>query len=310
MCLNSNLKAPLHTQLNCLDLSLTSVPQCASLFPELILPVVVQIVLLCIQVSMMNQPPEMNNTGSKNSYAKTLTYQPTSHPSGHEAHPSKRRHLQLASPDDNPNGAPVIITLTTSEEEEELPSQGKSSSFESWGSKARSAFVTSLESNMGPFVQGTTKWTTTGELHIYPTMQSQKIKLLEMENHDGHYISCRVPKSESIVRGIIRIPASYEEEELKEELKGSNVVDVKSFSKGSSTATQIVCLTFNSDSTPETISIAHEIFRVSKFVPRPNQCFNCWGFRHVKSECKNKTKCRRCSQPHDCLITKCKADSC
>jgi len=112
------------------------------------------------------------------------------------------------------------------------------------------------------------------------------------------------------MRGIIRVPASYEEKALKEELAEMNVVDVKSFSKGANTVTQIVCLTFNTDSIPETVCIAHEIFQVSKFIPRPNQCFNCWGFRHVKAECKNKTKCRRCSQTHDCLLTKCKADIC
>lgn len=198
----------------------------------------------------------------------------------------KRKKLMADCFDGPATGGPVIISPV-----------GDVSSFRGLDLKARSNFIDELVEEFGPIKKGT-RWTANGELMIYPTMKNQKKKLLDLRFHGGLSVSCQLSKSEQSARGIVRVPVSFSEEDLKEALADQGVVDVKRFHKGEGATkkpTPIVSISFNSPKLPAGIFLAHERFRVERFIPRPMQCINCWDFGHRSDSCPNKRRCRRCS---------------
>lgn len=71
---------------------------------------------------------------------------------------------------------------------------------------------------------------------------------------------------------------------------------------------QMVLITFQGLTLPEFIFINRVRCPVEKYIPPVVQCFNCFLYGHTATQCKGKTKCRRCGKPHvgDCTeITTC-----
>ena len=44
--------------------------------------------------------------------------------------------------------------------------------------------------------------------------------------------------------------------------------------------------------------MAHEIFPVKQFIPRPALCRKCWTFGHPEETCTSPPTCKQCSQTH------------
>ncbi|CAF4918509.1 unnamed protein product [Pieris macdunnoughi] len=69
--------------------------------------------------------------------------------------------------------------------------------------------------------------------------------------------------------------------------------------------TQTVVLTFQGQTLPERIFSCHSSLRVETYQLPTIQCLNCCRFGHVKSQCRSKPRCFRCTLAHpgdDCNI--------
>ncbi|GAB0093885.1 Zinc finger, CCHC-type [Sergentomyia squamirostris] len=94
------------------------------------------------------------------------------------------------------------------------------------------------------------------------------------------------------------------DEELKEELKEDNVVDVKRIQKTCNVNGQkrkkdtgTFVLTFNSPKLPQRIESYYYPLKVREFIPNPIRCNGCQIYGHIEANCKSKKKiCGNCSQ--------------
>ncbi|KZS10385.1 Uncharacterized protein APZ42_025160 [Daphnia magna] len=109
--------------------------------------------------------------------------------------------------------------------------------------------------------------------------------------------------SEASVRGIIRnVPLKDSEEDLLSLLVDQGVTKVQRFSyiasDGSRQPLKTVTLSFSTPYLPHEVIMAHEIFPVRQFIPRPALCRKCWIFGHPEETCKATPSCKQCSQHH------------
>ena len=71
------------------------------------------------------------------------------------------------------------------------------------------------------------------------------------------------------------------------------------FRDGQRRDTDLLVLTFNTTSLPETLNIGWLRKDVRVFIPNPLRCYNCQRFGHGSSTCKYSARCFRCGQaPH------------
>lgn len=113
------------------------------------------------------------------------------------------------------------------------------------------------------------------------------------------------------VRCVVSNPDIYHvsEQILKEQFAAQGVVDVHRICKGNGTAkakTSSVVLTFEGTSFPANVKFGLLRIQTRPYYSLPLQCYNCYGYGHGKTGCKNKTRCRVCSGVHD-IATKCRA---
>ena len=104
-------------------------------------------------------------------------------------------------------------------------------------------------------------------------------------------------------RGVIRSQELEKEPNPEEKLKPQNITGVHRVSrkKGETTVqTQTYFLTFCTPNPPEYVDVGYERCKVSLFVQRPMQCYNCQRFGHTKQKCKSNPVCGRCGhESHD-----------
>ena len=60
-----------------------------------------------------------------------------------------------------------------------------------------------------------------------------------------------------------------------------------------------ILMTFSMEKLPEHIMINHSRIKVKNFLQRPKQCFICFDYGHVSSNCTNKKRCYVCSGEDD-----------
>jgi len=199
------------------------------------------------------------------------------------------------------SGAPIIVQLSS----EPL-------TFRSMNLTEKKKFITGLIELIGQVRPGT-KWTQRGDLYIFPTTNRQKELLLQQKCVSGYQISCSLCKTEQEVRGVVyNVPPNNTEEELLELLSNQGVFKVKRFTNiGPNNITNtlpMVSLYFNIPNLPREVIIAHEIFPVKKYIPRPSLCRKCWIFGHPEDLCPNIPVCRYCTSAHE-LNNLCKNQS-
>lgn len=110
--------------------------------------------------------------------------------------------------------------------------------------------------------------------------------------------------------GIIRdVPVDFSLDELVESLvfpSGSGLVmkarrlNRKNVSEGVTTwiPTQSVVVTFRGQELPDRVFSYHSSLPVEPYKFPTIQCLNCCRFGHIKSQCRSKPRCYRCSQDH------------
>lgn len=188
------------------------------------------------------------------------------------------------------SSAPVIISLTS-----------EPKSFKLLTLHQKKLFISALLDAVGP-VKSDTKWSSRGEAYIYPKWNRQKEKLLQLTIIGDFRVTCARAKSERETKGVIHIPVNNTEEEVALLLRDQNVTATKRFFKQTSEEEKVpiptMTLFFSTPTIPREVIIAHEIFQVKKFIPRPTTCYNCWKLGHSEDNCRSATRCRRCGGPH------------
>ncbi|KAK4031007.1 hypothetical protein OUZ56_024454 [Daphnia magna] len=96
--------------------------------------------------------------------------------------------------------------------------------------------------------------------------------------------------SEASIRGVIRnVPIKDKEEDILSLLADQGVVKVQRFSSLSTDGSRIplktVTLYFNTLQLPREVIMAHEVFPVKQFIPRPAFCRISWNFGHPEEKC-------------------------
>jgi hypothetical protein len=139
-----------------------------------------------------------------------------------------------------------------------------------------------------------------------PTSMTQKRKLLDLKVVKNFHIVCSLAMSEASLRDIIRnVPTNDSEEDLLMLLTDQGVTQVKRFTTlqpdDSRTPLRTVTLFFNTQQLPREVTMAHEIFHVKQFIPRPTLCRRCWTFGHPEETCTTTPICKQCSQEHQPL---------
>jgi hypothetical protein len=207
-------------------------------------------------------------------------------------HAPRPQHARLIDTLNSPpeNGAPVIVNLVSEPQ-----------SFDKLSLLEKKHFINGLIDTIGTVKDGT-KWTKHGQLYIYPTSNRQKKNLLELHAVKEFQITCSLSKSETELKGIIyNVPINNSDNDLLELLSNQGVIKVKRFHsgpEGGKSPLTTVALFFNSKILPSEVIVAHEIFRVKKFIPRPSQCRKCWSLQHQEDTCQIAAICRYCAQQH------------
>ena len=145
---------------------------------------------------------------------------------------------------------------------------------EAWNHR-KLTFMNSLTKIIGQVKAGT-KWTHQRYLNIYPSSSTQKRKLLNLKVVKEFHITCNLAMSEASLRGVIRnVPTKDSEEDLLTLLVDQGVTKVQRFTTsapdGSRIPLKTVTLFFNTTQLPREVTMAHEIFPVRQFIPRPAQ---------------------------------------
>ena len=98
-------------------------------------------------------------------------------------------------------------------------------------------------------------------------------------------------------------------EEILSDLRGDGVTHIRritTFRDGQRRDINLLVLTFNSTSLPESLHIGYLRKDVKVFIPNPLRCFQCHRFGHGSRGCQKPARCMRCGMaPHqgtDCAI--------
>ena len=134
---------------------------------------------------------------------------------------------------------------------------------------------------------------------------SERVSKLLLQRNGTTFISLKVKvtahRSLNYSKGVIWCPdlEGIEEEEILDNLRSEGVLRVERCHKkrgGIKVPTHTLFLTFDNPTLPESIVISCYLkVKVSLFVPRPLQCYNCFGFGHPSAKCKKDNPiCGRC----------------
>lgn len=98
-------------------------------------------------------------------------------------------------------------------------------------------------------------------------------------------------------RGVIKIRPGLTTDYIKAHLRceQATITDVRMLGK-----TQLLLLTFDTESIPKRLVFEYEVIRVHEYRPRPVACYNCHRLGHVAKYCSFPPVCRDCGKaPHE-----------
>ena len=112
------------------------------------------------------------------------------------------------------------------------------------------------------------------------------------------------------VRGVISgIPLGEKLEELKKNIKGGKIEDIKRLQmvrEGQKVDSTSILLEFQEETLPAKVMIGYMCFTVREYVPPPMRCYKCQRYGHIAKFCKGKQMCGKCGGDHE--YDKCESD--
>lgn len=140
-----------------------------------------------------------------------------------------------------------------------------------------------------------------GMMSIICVSAKQQDKALKLKKIMGKAVQAFKPSTDKQVKGVIyNVCVEVTEQELLENLKGCNVIDVKRMGRGDNgRGTTPVLLTFKDDKLPSRVMLGYSSYIVREYERPPLRCFKCQRFGHVVAVCEGKRRCRRCGKDHD-----------
>ena len=129
--------------------------------------------------------------------------------------------------------------------------------------------------------------------------------LLKVTTFCGKKVTISLHQGRNTCKGTIFAPElrHMTEDEILSDLKGDGVIHIRrltSFREGQRRDTNLLVLTFNSTSLPDTLVIGWLRKDVRVFVPNPLRCYKCQRFGHGSSTCRQTARCHKCGEaPHD-----------
>ena len=201
--------------------------------------------------------------------------------------PSNKRPCPSDEHDDS-RLPPVIISIT-----------GKS--FKGLSINIKEAVVKSLieQANEPHLIQVQSR----GDIFVHPKSSEQQAILLGIKELAGNSVSCSLPKSSSLTRGVaINVPVSLKEEDLLQNLQDQGVTSVKRLTRTTSKGkedTESILLGFNRP-LPRRVRCFYWSFQVRPFYPSPNRCTKCQRLGHTTDACGQPVpSCSNCCRPHE-----------
>ena len=142
-----------------------------------------------------------------------------------------------------------------------------------------------------------------GILCVEVETRSQCKSLLKANMFHNVPIKVSPHRTKNYTKGVFscRDLAKMTEEDILQELHDIHqpVVDIHrimSKKTGTLKPTDTFIVTFSTSELPKDIKIGSLNVKVRPYVPNPRRCFNCQGYGHAKSKCKNRTVCAKCGQ--------------
>lgn len=142
-----------------------------------------------------------------------------------------------------------------------------------------------------------------GSLLIVCRNKVQKEKALQMNKIDKTRVQCSLIEYKKVNRGVITgIPTDVSEEEMKDNMIGAKVLEVKRLSttrNGEKCNSLSVMIKFDEAKLPGKVYIGYMSYEVRPYIPPPLRCFKCQKYGHVAAICKGKQRCGRCAGEHE-----------
>ncbi|XP_059813909.1 uncharacterized protein LOC132385715 [Hypanus sabinus] len=169
---------------------------------------------------------------------------------------------------------------------------------------------------MNPFVLTTTLANKVGEIVFAKVLNDgnllvrcaneeqleKALKLKEIGKCKVEYTG-RVGARNGGCKGVITgVPMSINMEELKRNIKGGKVINVrrlKTTKEGMKKESETVLIESEEARVPSKVFLGFMSYPVRVYVPNPLRCYNCQRFGHIAKNCKRQRRCARCGDVHE-----------
>ena len=139
-----------------------------------------------------------------------------------------------------------------------------------------------------------------GKLMIFAASKEQREVILKKDTLNKANITSHVPGVKSGKRGVITgIPTSVSIEEIKNSLKGGEIVDAKRLTKGKEKIESMSILLWFKNDMAYKVQMGFMCYPVREYIPHPMRCFKCQRFGHVAAQCRGKLRCAKCGNEHE-----------
>ena len=144
-----------------------------------------------------------------------------------------------------------------------------------------------------------------GSLVVKTQTRAQTKKLLQCTSFCEKSVTVSLHPSRNSTKGTVFAPEMrfMSEDEILDGLKCEGVSHVRrltTFRDGQRKDTNLLVITFETTTLPDSLLAGHIRYPVRVFIPNHLRCFNCQRFGHSSKFCKQNARCPKCGEaPHD-----------
>lgn len=139
-----------------------------------------------------------------------------------------------------------------------------------------------------------------GRILIFAASEKQREIILKKDTLNKAKITSHIPGVATGKRGVITgIPVAVSIDEIKNSLKGGDIVDAKRLTKGKEKLDSMSILIWFKNEIPSKVQMGFMCYPVREYIPHPMRCFKCQRFGHVAAQCRGKLRCAKCGNEHE-----------